>query len=176
MQNRSFTNSMIKGLLRSLALVLIPTSSAMAQAPASKWDALKMLAPGTQVRVASSTSPKPIQGTLDIVTDSDLVLRRGAGPESLPRPQIISVSVHEKGRRLRNIFLGLGVGTAAGLSIGAGIGALEASACHKSGGGWCGLDTAAGAVLGGASGVVAGSLIGALWHTGKWNKIYVQQP
>jgi hypothetical protein len=135
---------------------------------------MKALAPGTQFRVVSSASPKPIQGTLKSVTDSDLSLMRGTHVESFPRTQIISVSARQKGRRLRNVFIGLGVGTAAGALIGFGIGHAQASSCQKSGGGWCDLDTVAGAGLGGISGLLGGAVIGAFWHTGKWAEVYTQ--
>jgi hypothetical protein len=135
---------------------------------------MKTLAPGTQFRVVSSESPKPIQGTLKSVTDSDLSLMRDKRVQSFSRTQIISVSAKQKGHRLRNALIGLGVGTAAGVLIGYGIGHAQASGCQKSGGWWCGLDDVAGTGLGGISGLVSGTLIGAFWDTGKWTEVDVR--
>jgi hypothetical protein len=163
-------------MMRSLAFILCPflCLSAAAQEPAAKWENMKVLAPGTQFRVVSSASPKPIQGALTSVTDSDLSLMRDNRVESFSRTQIVSVSAEQKGHRLRHALIGMGVGVAAGALIGYGIGHSQASNCQKSGGGWCGLDTAAGASLGGASGLVGGTLTGAFWHTGKWTEVYMR--
>jgi hypothetical protein len=163
-------------MMRSLALILCPFLSlyVAAQEPAAKWENMKVLARGTQFRVVSSASPKPIQGTFKNITDSDLSLMRDNRVESFPRTQIVSVSAEQKGHRLRHALIGLGVGVGAGALIGFGIGHSQASGCQKSGGGWCGLDTAAGAALGGASGLVGGALIGAFWPTGKWTEVYAR--
>jgi hypothetical protein len=147
-------------------LLPILSFAAVAQTSASNWDTLKMLAPGTEVRVASANA-KPIQGALESVTDSDLVLRQAGGPKSFGRTQILSVSVKGKDHRLRNAMIGLGVGTAAGLAIGYGI-----EHCSRNGG-WCGLDEGVGTAIGGVAGLVGGTLTGLFWHTGGWRKIYV---
>jgi len=161
-------------LSRSLFLFLLLSFAAAAQVPVSPWENLKLVVPGSQVRVASGTSGKPIEGTLASVTDSELVLRRSSGADSFARTQIARVSVRQSSHRLRNTFIGLGVGTAAGLLIGFGIGHAQASGCRTSSGSWCGLDTVAGAGLGGISGLVGGTLTGAFWATGKWRDVYVQ--
>lgn len=162
--------------IRAISLLLCPflCLCVAAQDPAAKWDNVKALALGTQFRVVSSASRKPIEGTLQSVTDSDLSLMRGTQVESFPRTQIVSVSARQNGRRLRNVFIGLGVGTAAGALIGFGIGHGQASGCQKSGGGWCGLYTVEGAGLGGISGLVSGALVGALLHRDKWTEVYRQ--
>lgn len=163
-------------MMRSLAFVVCPffALSLAAQEPAVKWENMKALAPGTQFRVVSSASPQPIEGRLKSVTDGDLSLMRDNRVESLSRAQVVSVSVREKGHRVRHALIGLGVGVAAGALIGWGIGHSQASGCQKSGGGWCGLDTVAGAGLGGLSGLVGGAVIGASWHTGKWTEVYAR--
>jgi hypothetical protein len=163
-------------MMRSLALVLCPflSLSVSAQEPGAKWENMKALAPGTQFRVISNASSKPVEGTFNSVTDSDLSLMRDNRVESFSRTEIVSVSAKQKGHRLRHALIGLGVGTAAGALIGFGIGHGQASGCQKSGGGWCGLDTAAGAALGGMGGLVGGAMIGAFWHTGKWTEVYVR--
>jgi hypothetical protein len=162
--------------MRFLALLLCPflSLSVAAQEPAAKWENMKVFAPGTQVRVVSSASRKPIEGILQGVTDSDLSLMRDNSIQSFTRTQIISVFAKQKGHRLRNALIGLGVGTAAGVLIGYGVGHGQASGCQKSGESWCGLDAGVGAGLGGTSGLVGGALIGAFWHTGKWTEVDVR--
>jgi hypothetical protein len=155
-------------LTRAALLLSILSFVAAAQTPVSNWQIVKMLPSGTQVRVADGTA-KPTQGTLESVTDSELVvLAPGTGPQSFPRARVASVSLKEKDHRLRNALIGLGVGTAAGLGIGYGVGR---SGCSSTGG-WCGLDTSFGTVVGGVGGLVGGTLFGVFWPTGGWHKIY----
>jgi len=156
-------------LFRSLLLLAVAAS---AQVPASKWENLQQLAPRTQLRIATRASSKLIQGKLESVTESDVTLRLSAGPQTFPRVQIVSVSMRTNDRRLHKMLLGLGIGTAAGLLIGYGIGRAQQSNCTKSGGGWCGFYGAEGAVLGGASGLVGGSLAGAFWPINRWREVY----
>jgi hypothetical protein len=156
------------------AAILIPMLAfhAAAQTPASKWDGLKMLAPGTEVRVASISTPahrKPIQGALESVTDSELVLLQAGGPQTFARTQILSVSVNGKDHRVRNAFIGLGLGFAVGGGIGAAVGEGQAHNCR---GLLCGIALPADAVAGGIVGIVGGTLAGVFWHTGGWHKIY----
>ena len=158
-------------LTRAAMLLPILSLAAAAQTPASQWDTVKMLAPGTEVRVASANA-KPIQGALESVTDSALMLTQAGGPKSFSRTQILSVSVKGKGHRLRNAMIGLGVGTAAGVAIGFGVGHAQANNCSKQGGWFCGLDEGADMAMGGVAGLIGGTLTGVFWHTGGWRKIY----
>jgi hypothetical protein len=160
--------SKITALSRVVILIPILSLAASAQTQASKWESVKMLAPGTQVRVASSAS-KPVEGAVESVTDSDLVLTQGGGPQSLSRAQILSVSVKEKDHRRRNALIGLAVGTGAGIAIGAGVGAEQSNNCR---GFLCGIALPVDAALGGVIGLVGGTLTGAFWPTGGWRKIY----
>lgn len=162
-------------MLKTAILIPILSIAAAAQTPsqtstrssAAKWEGLKTLTAGIEVRVASA-SAKPIQGALESVTDSALVLRQAGGPVSFDRAQIRSVSVKGKERRLRNAMIGLGVGIALGVGIGYGVGH---AGCGK-GNGWCNLDTGVDVAIGGVSGLVGGTLTGVFWHTGGWQKIY----
>lgn len=150
--------------------------AAAGQEPASKWEMVKAIAPGTQVRVVGGSSLKPVQGKVESVTDSDLVVRIRGGPQSFSRAQIMAVSVTKSRHRLRNTFIGLGVGVGAGLLIGYGVGRAQQSGCTKSGGWFCSLDTVGGAGVGGISGLVGGTVVGAFWPTGGWREIYVRSP
>ena len=165
---------MPKPIVLSRMIVLLPVLviSAAAQAPPSNWDNVRTLALGTQVRVVAGTSTpstsKPIVGTLGDVTDNDLVLMQGSGPRSIPRALITSVSVKKQRRRVRSTLIGLGVGTAAGIATGAGLGAAQAHNCREL---LCGLALPVDAAGVGAIGLVAGSLAGAFWPAG-WHPVY----
>jgi len=151
-------------------LVLVPflALTAAGQAPASKWDKLRMLASGTEVRVAAGTA-KPVSGALESVTDTTLViLTVGSGPQSFDKTQIASIEVKQPGHRLRNTLIGLGVGAGAGL-IG---GVAGTSNCSRlSSGGWDSLchDAIAAVTIAGA---VVGTVVGVAWPTGGWRKVY----
>lgn len=157
-------------MLRAAILIPMLALGAAAQTPAqtsqSQWDAMKTLTPGMEVRVAAA-SAKPVQGALDSVTDSALVLKQAGGSKSFDRAQVLSVSVKGKERRLRNAMIGLGVGTALGVLVGY-------AAKHCSNGGWCNFDAGVGSAIGGVSGLVGGTLTGVFWPTGGWRKIYMQ--
>ena len=144
------------------------TAAAQPPAPASNWNSVKMLAPGTQLRVAAAAS-KPVQGTLQSVTDTELVLLHKATRQSFERSAAINVSVRVNGHRRRNTLIGLGVGTGAGVAIGAGVGAAQARNCH---GFLCGLTVDVDTAVGGAVGLVGGILTGVFWPTGGWRTIY----
>jgi hypothetical protein len=128
-----------------------------------------MLAPGTQIRIADDAS-KPgvqlIQGTLEGVTDSELVIQQGTGTQSFPRAQIVGVSVKKKGHRLRNAFIGLGVGAGVGISVG-----YVYVNAQKTG--WAAFGAGIPAAIEGGVEVIGGTLIGAFWPTG-WREIYTR--
>jgi hypothetical protein len=161
--------------LLSRALVLIPILSlaAAAQTPVSNWEIVKMLPPGTQILVVTGTPGsgiiKPAQGTLESATDSELVITQRTGPQPFPRAQITSVSIKKPGHRMRNSFIGLGVGTAVGIVFGLTLGAAQADNCHQF---LCGLSVPIGGAVFGAIGLVSGTVTGVAWPTGGWRKIY----
>jgi hypothetical protein len=165
---------MSKPTVLSRMMILLPlfAITAAAQAPPSNWDKVKALSPGTQVRVAVDTSTtgksKPTVGTVESVTDDNLVLLQGAGPLSFPRAQVMRISVRKQRHRVRNAFIGLGVGTVAGIAIGAGAGAAQAQNCKAF---LCGLSVLVDAVGVGAIGLVAGTFTGVFWPPG-WQIVY----
>src|SRR5580692_1025851 len=108
-------------LARVVALIPILSLSAAGQEPLSNWENVKMLAPATQIRIASATS-KPKVMTLESVTDSELVTSSAAGPQTFQRAEITNVSVKQNGHRVRNTLIGMAVAAAAGAAIGYGIG------------------------------------------------------
>ena len=159
-------------LTRALILFPVLSLAAVAQVPTSSWETVKMLPPGTQIRIASGKS-LPILATLESVSDSDLVFGQGAGQQSFPRAEISSISVKRKGHRLRNTLIGLGVGVVAGAAIGFAIGEAQESGCKVSNG-CLGLEAAGGLGAGGIIGLVGGTFAGLFWPIGGWQKIYVK--
>ena len=157
-------------LTRALILFPVLSIAAAAQTPVSSWETVKMLPPGTQIRITSGKS-LPILGTLASVSDSDLVFTQGAGPQSFPRAEISSISVKRKGHRLRNALIGFGVGTVSGAAIGFAIGEAQESGCKVSNGCF-GLEAVGATGAGGIVGLVSGTLTGLFWPTGGWQKIY----
>ena len=143
-----------------LALLPLLTLAAEGQTATPNWDSVRAIARNTEVRITYDTA-KPIRGSLESTTDLSLTL--GPGAQSFARPQIISVSVKKKGRRVRNTFIGLGVGLAAGFGIGAA--AAGGAGCR---GGFCGL--AIGAI--GGIGMLSGTVVGVAWPTGGWREVY----
>ena len=151
-------------LNRLCSFVLVPliALAAAGQTATPDWDKVRALTRTTEVRIASDKA-QSVQGRLESTTDVSLTVSPGV--QSFDRTQIISVSVKRKGHRVRNTLIGLGVGLAAGI----GIGAATVSRCQ---GKICGI--AAGAMIGvvGGIGMVGGTVIGVVWPTGGWREVY----
>jgi hypothetical protein len=145
--------------------ILVPwlTLSAAAQTSLSHWESVRAIPRTTEIRILSDNA-RAIRGNLESATDTALIMSIGA--QSIERPHIVSVSVRKKGHRVRNTFIGIGGGLAAGL----GIGFASASRCNK--GEICGIAAAGGIVAGGALGIVVGGVGGVVWPTGGWREVY----
>jgi hypothetical protein len=150
-------------LSRAVALIPILSLAAAGQVPTSNWENVRMIAPGTEVRIAAGNS-KTIRGKLESVTDSNLIVIviDATGKQSFQRPDIHNVSVKEKGHRLRKVLIGMGVGTAAGLAGGG------AAAKNCSGIACGGFDIG----VSGAIGFIAGTVGGLIWSREGWRQIY----
>jgi hypothetical protein len=126
--------------------------------------------PGTEVRVAAGNR-KAIQGKLESVTESNLVVERGGNTQTFQRPEIQGIFVKTRGHRRRNTLVGLALGTAIGVGIGVGIGAAQSNGCKQI---LCGLSTPVDGAIGGVVGLVAGTLTGVSLPTGTWRQIYAR--
>jgi len=147
------------------AVVLLPILALVAtgQAPPSSWDSVKKIAPGTEVSVTAGNS-KAVRGKLEVVTDTNLVIGKSSAAHTFLTGDIHSVSVKEKGHRVRNVLAGMGIGLAAGLGIGAAIGnGCRGIACE-------GIDVVVGGVVGLGGGIVAGVAL----PSGKWRQVYAR--
>lgn len=151
-----------------LAAALLLFSIGVA-AQSTDWNRVKLLPPGTEVRVESGVAR--LQGKIRSVSDDSLIVRTAQGEEAIGRQQIKLLLEKIKGHRGKHILIGLGVGAAGGGLAGAKIGADLASALRGSvlGG------AAAGAALVGAAGAVVGVGVGAALPSGSgWRPVYRQ--
>jgi len=146
-----------------VALLAVAASMLSAQS-VTEWSAVKALNPGARIRV--ETAPRKLSGEFRSASDDALVLRAGAGEETVVRSQVTRIAVRKPGHRKRNAIIGLGVGAGVGL----GVGAAARSHCT----GFCinpvsnGVVVGAGAAAGGLVGVVVGAII----PTGGWRDLY----
>jgi len=144
---------------RIVAVLFLLAATVAAQTNTTNWTAVQALTAGTAVQITAGAYT--VRGKIDRITDGTLVLTSGKGQEMFTQQEITRVSVRKEGHRLRNTLVGFGAGLGAGL----GIGALSEAGCQ----GWfCGLNTAAGGVIGALGGTIAG----AAWPTGGWRAIY----
>lgn len=156
---------MLKSIrLFPIALSLLLPLFATARTSSSNWESVRAITPRTEVRILSSNA-QPIRGTLDSTTDISVIMTTGA--QSISRPQIVSVSVKKRGHRVRNAFIGLGAGLAAGI----GLSLATASRCN---GEICGIAAAGRVIAGGGLGLIGGTVAGIAWPTGGWREVYRQ--
>jgi hypothetical protein len=148
-------------LARLTVLVPLLALAAAGQAPLSNWDTVRTLASGTEVRIDAGKS-KVVTGKLDSVTESAVLVNVGTDRQTFDRAQVASISVRKSGHRVRNTFIGLGVGLAAGLGIGAAAG-------HNCTTFLCGPGDV---IVGGIVGTAGGTVAGVVWPTGGWRKVY----
>lgn len=158
----------MRKLTRLIMALLAFALAATAQSPAQNWNSVKTLPVGTTIRI--SVGSRIVNGDVQSVTDDSLAVNSGRGQEMFMRQEVTRVAVKKKGHRLRNSMIGLGIGTGAGIGIGLGVG--HANDCRS--GFLCGIDTAAGGAVGGAIGLVGGTIVGALLPTGGWREVYKQ--
>ena len=154
----STTTSFLRVVVSIPLLAMLATG----QVVSSRWADITMIAPGTQVRVATASS-KSIQGTLESATESALVIKQKTGTQSCQQAEVVSVSIKKKGHRVRNTFIGLGVGAAVGVGVGVG----ATNGCSEL---LCGIAIAG---IAGA-GVIAGTVTGLVWRTGGWREVYAR--
>ncbi len=144
---------------RAFCAIIIACGLAYAE-PTGKWDDVARLMPTSQILV-ETTGSKPLQGTLESVTDDVVVIKRSEKQEPIARNSIIRLAVRTTSHRLRNSLIGLAVGTA----IGIGVAAIDAHTCT---GLLCGL----GGVTLLPFEMIGGTAVGAAVPTGGWLDVY----
>jgi hypothetical protein len=152
-------------IIQSGCAAVFLTASILAAQPAADWNIIMKLPPGEQVRVEATS--RKLNGQLQSVSDDMIVVRSGAGEETLMRPEVTRIALKKPGHRKRNTFVGLAAGAGLGLAI-----ALVSTrtcafaACFDEG-----------TVMAATPPAVAGlgAVVGAAIPTGGWREIYRQK-
>lgn len=160
------------------AALAVPTLSAAQAAPVPDWP----LTPGSRIRILSPSLGTNLQiGSVVSATSDTLVFlpAKESFSTAITAPNITSIEVAQ-GTHTRKLQ-----GALLGLLLGAGAGAILASATYKppkcASGDWCwdilgqGGVTALGGMLGSLVGVVAGTIVGAR-PTDTWVPVAVPAP
>jgi hypothetical protein len=146
--------------LRVLALLFSAlVASVAAQAQTGSWANLSQLAPGTETRVTLSGG-RILRGSAQTVTSDSLAIDAAKGQEKLSRTEIKRVQTKRRGHRGRNALIGLGIGAAGGLAIGA--------AADRNDPSWSPFAKAVFTPLG----ALIGTAVGVLIPSGGWHEIY----
>src|SRR5579864_5234178 len=149
-------------MYRVLALLLATAGFVFAQSK-NDWASLDKLAAGDQIRV-SMTDGKSYKGEFQSASADSMMMVAASSQQSLAHAQVAKVAVKRDGHRGRNTLIGLGVGAAGGLAIGA---AGDAQCGHN-----CFLGNNIGKAVVTPIGAIIGTIIGAVWPTGGWHDVY----
>lgn len=141
----------MKRLIGTLLLVLMAPRFSLAQSSKGNWDNLMQLQLGQKIEVVDSHM-KTLKGTFVSVSDDAISLLAGKTEESVPRANVVRVSVRNTSHRTRNMLLGAGIG--GGIAIAATIVPLAANSNE---GNRCGV-----CIAGIAAGFGGGTALGAL--------------
>jgi hypothetical protein len=150
----------------ALAAFCVPAPG-QTEAGADTWDAVKALAPGTEILIAPK-GPGDVKGKVEAVTEDSIAAISGKREKTFLRGDIAWISVREN-RRKKHVVSGLKWGAV----IGAGLGAFLGVLCSEGSGGHAACWT--GAIALGAGEVAGlGALLGASRPSGEWREIYHQ--
>ena len=138
--------------LATLFLMLIPVLATAQSAPDS-WDNLKQLRPGQKVEVVDAKM-KTYNGKFVSFTDEAITIHEAKTDVSVPRAEVVRVTVGDNSHRTRNMLLGAAIG--GGIAIAATIVPLVASSNEGNGCGLCAAGIAAGFGGGTALGMIPG--------------------
>lgn len=142
-------------------------SALMHGQPARDWASLghtPVISAGTEIE-ARTTANKRYRGQFKAVDDDTLVLSIASGEQRLTRATVSRVSVKKRRHRLQNMLIGLGIGAAAGLTLGAIADARCTGKCVEG-------TTPLGKYAGTALGSLIGTIIGVALPTGGWREVY----
>ena len=141
-------------------LLAVVATTLVAQTNVADWNTVKVLTPGTQVRINAGS--RTIRGEIDRATDDVLVVTSGRGQETVDRQQVSVVSVKKPSRRKRNTLIGLAAGAGGGLAIGI--------AARAKPGQWEFISNDVVTVGFVAAGAIAGTLVGVIADSGARRK------
>jgi hypothetical protein len=138
------------------------TAARLPAQPIADWNAAKALTNGIQIRVEGTS--RKLNGQLQSVSDDMIVVRSGAGEETLMRPEVTRIAVKTATHRGRNTLIGLGVGAVADFAV-ASIPVSCKNLCFGP------SQNEIKAILTPVSGI-AGAIVGVALPTGRWRDIY----
>ncbi len=149
---------MLKPSVLAFLLISAPCCLPSAQPPQESWDNLRQLRPGEAIEVLDAKM-KSIRGDFASYTPQEIALRQDGREMNVPRAEVASVKRSGESHRRRNVLLGLAIGAAGGLAVGA----IRGKTYHEAGettvfmAVWtpigAGIGAVAGAVLPGRTGI-----------------------
>ncbi len=98
----------MKRVTETLLILLLVPGFGWAKSAQNNWDDLKQLTPGQKVEVVDSKM-KTLKGAFVSFTDEAISLQVGKSEESVPRTNVVRVSVRDTSHRARNMALAAGV-------------------------------------------------------------------
>ena len=100
------------------AALMLTALCAPAQSGEDSWDRLGQLRVGQRIEVVTAKL-KSVQGSFTGCSDQVVSLRLGQDEVSIPRCEVFSVKDRRRSHRRRDVLLGLAIGAAGGLAVGA---------------------------------------------------------
>lgn len=154
----------MRNLMLFFCVLALPCVSS-AQSSRSSWQNLSALRPGQKIEVVE-TNLKKDTGTFAAASDDGIRINESTGEQTIPRANVMRVTLRKNKHRLRNTLIGAAVGAGAGAAIGA-ASYKTAKPCPPGAGIGCisgnldsrGLDTGIGAALGFVGGAAVGAVI-----------------
>jgi len=153
--------------LTRIALTLVAFCLPAVPQSSTNWEAVKALAPGTEIRIAPK-GPGNVKGKVETVTEDSILVQSGKRKQTVLRADILWIDVRVS-RRKKHIARSTKTGAIVGAGIGLGFGLL-CSAAVGSDGAVCYIAVPVGAGL--YAGL--GAAIGVISPAGEWREIYRQ--
>ena len=156
----------MKGVIETLLPVLLVSALSFAESSQSRWNDIKQLAAGQQIRIVLNDA-KSYEAKFQSVTDEAVVVRLATGERTFERQNVLRVSTRGKRHRGRNALIGLAFGASAGVIVAVASPELGTGKCAQ---GSC-VDAGTISQLGIVGGAV-GAGLGAAIPTGGWRDVY----
>jgi len=156
----------MKGVIETLLPVLLVSALSFAESSQSRWNDIKQLAAGQQIRIVLNDA-KSYEAKFQSVTDEAVVVRLATGERTFERQNVLRVSTRGKRHRGRNALIGLAFGASAGVIVAVASPELGTGKCAQ---GSC-VDAGTISQLGIVGGAV-GAGVGAAIPTGGWRDVY----
>jgi len=142
-------------------------SAALFGETAHEWASLghtPAISAGTEIQ-AKTIDNKRYQGQFKAADDEALVMIIAGSEQRLARATVARVSVKKEGHRLRHTLIGLAIGAAGGLTLGAIADARCTGKCIEG-------KNPLGKEVGTPLGLLIGAIIGVALPTGGWREVY----